>query len=268
MYIGGYGILNSPRLLNSDCVFVLVGVIVESYGKTTRSSVDPGMYPLGTAFAIKTNACVHLLTAYHTIEQNSKCTKWYVTSKVSRNANGTWNWNANELISVKLLDFDKGNDVALLCSDKVFPKDGLITICRQNEITKVADECLFKTYYCPLDDIISQPSFPPLAASPSENKKMYAISDSHMWLYGGLCGGSSGGVVVNRAGAAVGMHVASDSQALSVQDVKNNDAQEGKCLRRDDDSVYSESSYSCANSHSSVQVIVLLPNIDLLRSLF
>jgi hypothetical protein len=150
-----------------------------------------------------------------------------------------------------------------------FSPSAVVEICPLDAIPMVADECLFKTYYCPIDDMTLEPTFPPIAPTPSDNKKMYALQNSengHMWLRGGLCGGSSGGVVVNQDGRAVGMHCMSSSSGLTVQNVQDNDKRDGK-RARDDMSVHSDSISSLADSHGSLQAVVLLSQNNMVREL-
>ena len=248
-------------MLNSNCVFVLVGEVVGA-ARRSRSKTAPGLYPLGTAFAVKTTSLCHLLSAYHVIAGNPDCSKWYITPQVNRLANGEWDFRDRaQLIEVSESAHDD-HDVVILVVGTPFAPEHVVDICPPSEITTIADECLFKTYYCPLDDICEEPEPPPLAPSPSDSQKMFAIKNSKngmMWLRGGLCGGSSGGVVVNQGGRAVGMHIESNSSSLTVVGVVEADKKQGKRFRGEDDmSVHSDSISSIANSHGSSQVVVLL----------
>lgn len=246
---------------------MLVGEVVANERKS-RSKAAAGLYPLGTAFAVRTTSLNHILSAYHTITANSDCSNWYVTPQVDRCSDGQWIFSG-ALNKVTIHSFDEPHDIVAFTVQESFASQDAIEICPSTEITKVADECLFKTYYCPVDDIESDPSYPSLAPSPSEYKKMYAIKNSengHMWLRGGLCGGSSGGVVVNQQGRAVGMHVESFNSCLTVKNVKEADSRDGK-RARDEISVHSDAISSIANSHGSSQVVVLLSQNLLVRGL-
>jgi hypothetical protein len=248
---------------------VLVGKVIE-IGRPLRSRRAPGFYPLGTAFAVKTPLNRHLLSTYHTISDNDDCTEWYITLQVDRCAkDGVWNFEGTTLTKVTVWVYDKANDIVVLTVPEPFSPSAVVEICPLDAIPMVADECLFKTYYCPIEDITAEPTFHPLAPSASDNNKKNAIKNSengHMWLRGGLCGGSSGGVVVNQDGRAVGMHCISSSSGLTVQNVKENDERNGKRARRPDDmSFHSDSISSLANSHASSQVVVLLSQNNMVR---
>jgi hypothetical protein len=165
---------------------------------------------------------------------------------------------------------DEDHNIVVLRASSKFKVEATVEICPTDKLSSVADELLFKTYYCAVDHIAKDSSLPPLAATPSESKKLFALKNEengHLWLHGGLCGGSSGGVVVNQEGLAVGMHIASNSSGLTVQNVKENDAREGKKRRGDELSVHSDSIDSLANSHSSTQVVLLLSQNLLVKSL-
>ena len=261
---------NSPRLLNANCVFVLVGQVQHDGKRPSRGKPSPGMYPLGTAFAVRTPSLTHLLSACHTITDNSDCSRWYITKDVDRQHDGRWAFNT-AIQEVTVAEMDKDNDIVVL-SAPPFESDDAVAICPADQIPDIKDECLFKTYYCAVEDIQCEPTFPPLEAAPSESKKLYALKNrdnGHLWLRGGLCGGASGGVVVNQQGLAVGMHIASSSSGLTVQNVKENDKREGKKRRGDDGemSIHSDSIDSLANSHSSTQVVLLLSRNVLVQSL-
>ena len=75
------------------------------------------------------------------------------------------------------------------------------------------------------------------------------------------------GVVVNQQGVAVGIHISSNSSGLTVQNVKENEVREGKKRRGDDMSGHSDAIDSLANFHSSTQVVVLLSQNVLVKSL-
>ncbi len=212
---------------------------------------------------------MHVLSSYHTISENSDCSKWYITENVHRLSDGKWDWSRG-LNEVTIFDYDESNDVVILSTNVAFDPSSTLEICPFTDIPTVAEECLFKTYFCPIDDIANESTYPPLCAGPTENKKMYAIENDvngRMWLRGGLCGGSSGGVVVDRKGRAVGMHVASTSSGLTVENVKDLDRQNGKHRRDDDMSIHSDSISSLANSHTSSQVVLLLSRNDMVRNI-
>ena len=252
---------------------MLVGQVEDSGKPNTRGKCSPGFYPLGTAFAVRTTSLTHLLSACHIFTDNSDCTKWYIIKEVKRQNNGKWKFEMQDMKEITVAGRDTDNDIVVLTVPSPFSSGDVVSICPRDEITNVADECVFKTYYCAVEDITNEPTLPPLEAAPSESKKMFAVDNSengHMWLRGGLCRGSSGGVVVNEQGHAVGMHIASSSSGLTVQNVKENDLAEGKKRRYGDDgerSVHSDSIDSIANSHSSSQVVLLLSQNALVRSL-
>ena len=248
---------------------MLVGEIENLGLPQTRGKASPGFYPLGTAFAVRTSSLAHLLSACHTMTDNPDCTRWHITTQVDRQQNGCWAFDVNNMKEVAVGKTDPDNDIVvltLIVSSQPFELDDTVPICPADKLTSVADECLFKTYYCAVEHIANDESHPPLAATPSESKKLFALKNcenGHLWLHGGLCGGSSGGVVVNQQGLAVGIHIASNSSGLTVPNVKENDVREGKKRRGDDMSVHSD---SLANSHSSTQVVLLSQNL-LVKSL-
>jgi hypothetical protein len=249
---------------------VLVGQIENLGLPQTRGKASPGFYPLGTAFAVRTSSLTQLLSAYHTITDNRDCTRWHITTQVDRQQNGCWAFDMKNMKEVAVEKKDTDNGIVVLTASSPFELDDTVPICPADKLTSVADECLFKTYYCAVEHIANDESHPPLAATPSESKKLFALKNcenGHLWLHGGLCGGSSGGVVVNQQGLAVGIHIASNSSGLTVQNVKENDVREGTKRRGDDMSVHSDSIDSLANSHSSAQVVVLLSQNLMVQSL-
>ena len=128
------------------------------------------------------------------------------------------------MLEVQVMECDEANDIAVLTTSDAFTTRDAVALCPASGISDMKDECLFKTYFCAIEDIENESTFPPLqAALLSESKKLFAlknVENGHLWPRGGLCRGVSGGVVVNQQGLAVGMHVASNCSGLIVQNVK------------------------------------------------
>jgi hypothetical protein len=155
------------------------------------------------------------------------------------------------MIEVNVILQDNDLDLAILVRKTgVFEDRGMIHI--SPDVPSVADEWKFKTYYIAIQDIQEDHSGPPLTAAPTEAKKMYGITRGNggkVWLRGGLCNGSSGGVVVNYKGHAMAMHLLSASPSKASSLIKEEDRISG--IKRTDEDRESESTNSIVNDHSS-----------------
>lgn len=213
----------------------------------------PGCYPLGTAFAIKTASQKYLLTTYHTIDMHRNCDSWFVTKTVHREGDGKWKF-ANEQLVVDLVTFDADLDVAILSvSQRKFKENEMMKICPPNLLPNQENEPNLKVYYFAIADIESEPSTPLNFAS-TEWKRMYAISETHLYLRGGLCAGSSGGAVINGNGLAVAMHIESFNPSKSFTDIEN----EQLVTKKGQYDMVIDSLDSLSNTHSSSQKCLLL----------
>ena len=241
-----------------------------------RYLVSAAFYPLGTAFAIKSAARNILLTAYHIVSDNYAVANWFVTDFVDRNADGTWKFDSCNLIPVDVVDRDAVNDLAILrITSHTFAENDMIPLCPANEVPSVLDEVLFKTYYCPLGDCQFDKERPVLNIRVSGKKIMSSIkktSDGRMWLDGGLCGGASGGAVVDSRGRVVAMHTESYSDVMAIEDIHKKDKRVKKTNSKDKADALeskvealeskfetlSEAHDSSAHSYSSSQYCILL----------
>jgi hypothetical protein len=261
------GSLPSPRM--AHCVFVLIGEVVTNTHKTLNlrkkpEDYEPGFYPLGTAFATRSNSRQYLLTAFHTIQENVDCSRWYVTTNVGRCNDGTWDFNST-FEKVSVVDYDTIMDVALLKIDSKYhiPIESTVEICPIAKLPKQSDEASLKTYYVPVEDMTPQLEVP-LCPSPSDWKRVYAISSKYLFLPGGLCKGSSGGLVIDKAGLAVAMHIESISSSKSSTDIlKEYRDSSSRGKKNSHDKALSESSTSLANTHMSSQKCIILSSQEL-----
>jgi len=257
-------------------VYVLVGelsvpvtTLSSSRGKkrpvSSISTTPAGKYPLGTTFVVKSTAGNLLLTAFHTFEANHECTSWFITKVVNRDEkNGNWVFD-NDLLEVSRVYEHRDLDVALISVTRpgfTFDQKEMIPICPPEHLPVSSEEPQFKTYYYAIDDV-SMETMTYLDFSYTEWKKMYMISRFHLYLHGGLCGGSSGGLVINRAREAVAMHIESFNNSKSVQDISNEGGRSSS--KSDLNSMISESLNSLHNTHSSTQKCVILSNEVLLE---
>ena len=242
-------------------MYVLVGEFPTPTAATRKAQATPGgRFPLGTAFAVWTNEKTVVFSANHILTEHPSATSWWITPSVNRQSDGAWSFEQSNMIKVNVRNHYDALDLVVLVRENGFFKDeGMIHICGSHDIPTVADEYIFKTYYCAIQDIQEDHSGPPVTAAPTECKKMYGITRGHggkVWFRGGLCSGSSGGVVVDHTGRAIGMHIASVSPSKDVAMIQAEDKLTGK--KRSDDERQSESTNSIFTDHSSSQVCLLL----------
>jgi hypothetical protein len=249
-------------------VYILIGEVVENNLKRSARTrtTDPGKYPLGTAFAFRTRSMTHLLSAYHTMTSHCDCTKWYISHSVGRDTINN-KWIFNDLLEVEINSYDQENDVVVLTVENPFNEEDTVLICPKEKIPTTADDEKFKTYYCPVETVSDLATWAPLSIVASDSVKMISVKNTEngrMVLNGGLCGGSSGGAVVDKNGYAIGMHIASLSSGLSVKDIHEKDEKEKRKRRKDGDAI-SESSESFANCHGSYQEVLILSQNSLVN---
>jgi hypothetical protein len=79
-----------------------------------------------------------------------------------------------------------------------------------------------------------------------------------MWLRGALCGGSSGGVVVNRSGEAVAMNCEAINPSRTIEEFIEDHKNKEPTKSVDMQSVHSDAITSLSDNHSSSQLCVLL----------
>ncbi len=231
--------------------------------------------PRGTAFSIATSGRNLLLTASHVVTPHAD-QRWFIARSFQRDAAG-WHPDGTswpvDLVSLGAVDVD-AVAVLMLAENRQFGENDMIHVCRVSDIPSVRDEIKFKTYYCPIDDVASDEDFPPLEASPSDWKPAYAIQHSDcgkMWMRNALCGGSSGGVVVDRQGRAVAIHCESMSSSKSLLTCfeEHINANPGKAA--DMVSIHSVAITSLGDTHSSSQrcpILCLSPTVRSALGLF
>lgn len=103
-------------------------------------------------------------------------------------------------ISVTAIDACRVSDVAMLSSQ--IPLPDAISLCPQQELPSVDDEEAVNTYYVPCQ--IFPGDIPITSAMATDYTKIIMQSKHHYFIPGEHMHGSSGGVVVNRGGRAVG----------------------------------------------------------------
>jgi hypothetical protein len=196
-------------------------------------------HPQGTAFAIQSPSQNTLLTAAQNIiaEKSMTDINWHITASLDRDADG---WIANSpFMHVVIKAIDMANGIAVLTlfqQNYQFPDSEVLHICPKEEVPNVIEEQEFKTYYCPISDLVQDVTYPSLSITASEWKRAYSIqkgNNGKMWLKGGLAHGASGGVVVNKQGQAVAIHLRS---SLSVRPLKRFRKDSFNCSVGDDSS--------------------------------
>jgi hypothetical protein len=208
------------------------------------------------------------LTASHVVRDPdiSSTDSWFVTGQCSHDStDGSWvpihPWIVVQVIASGDPSVD---DVAVLTTvgHDLFEEGDMLPICPEAAVPEVKDEARFKTYYCPIDAISGEQSFPPLNVSPSEWKPAYALQRSRlgkMWLRGALCGRSSGGVVIDMLRQAVAMHTESVNSTRTIQDVVNEHTSNNPGAPVDiNSSVHSDVIDSISESYFTPQVCVIL----------
>lgn len=194
---------NAPVAGSRKCIFILF------YFQ------DEIPYPQGTAFAIQSPAKNILLTAAQNIltDKTLKDCDWFITTSLDRDADG-WVVNGPYMpVVIKGIDVSTGIAMLYLMQPNYhFPDDEVLKLCPREDIPNVPEEQEFRTLYCPVGDLAQDLSYPSLVVAASEWKKAYSIQKNNngkMWLKGGLCFGASGGVVINKNGYAVAIHLKS-----------------------------------------------------------
>jgi hypothetical protein len=182
----------SPRL--RGCVYVLV-------------FMPPNTFPrlLGTAWAVESHSNQLLLTARHclvpgyTISFETLNSHLFIVKSVQLNDDGTT--TITGAIPVTVFNACPVSDVAVLRSPMPLPE--AIPLCPQQEVPSMDDEAAVKTYYVPCQ---SFPDVIPVAATTvTDYTKITMQSNHHYFIPAEHMHGSSGGVVVDRGGRAVGL---------------------------------------------------------------
>jgi hypothetical protein len=224
------------------------------------------IFPRGTAFGIQTASADMVLTALHVVDDIEA--SWIITPKLFRNANGLY--YVETFKTVKIIhrgDVDSDDIAILTIAPSKFETEEMVKVCPADEIPELCTtNDVFLTYYCPIDDLTMDSGSPPIAASGSDWKTTYAISKSlngKMWMRGGLCGGSSGGLVINARWQAVAMHCESTNPVRSLKDITEDrktclKAQKKKWSTKDTASTHSDALTELATLHSYSQVCPLL----------
>lgn len=165
------------------------------------------------------------------------------------------------MLEVNIDSCDPENDVVVLSVENPFNEEDTVVICPTHKIPTTADDEKFKTYYCPVDIVSNLAQWAPLSIVPSDSVKMISIKNTEngrMILNGGLCGGSSGGAVVDKNGYVIGMHITSlIHSGWSLNDIHEKDKKENRKRRKVSDDI-SELSESFASSHRSYQDVLIL----------
>jgi len=183
----------SPRLRGS--VYVL-------------AYIPPNAFPrlLGTAWAVESQSQQLLLTALHCLDPELNPISFealqdhlYIAKSIQLNDDNTTTIDAP--ISVRAIDACRVSDVAVLRSTTPLPDP--ISLCPQQELPSVDHEEAVKTYHVPCQ---SFPADIPIAsAMATDYTKIIMQSNHHYFVPGEHMHGSSGGVVVDRRGRAVGL---------------------------------------------------------------
>jgi hypothetical protein len=234
---------DSPRL--GDCVCVLL--------------FDDK--PAGTAFYVGNNK---FLTAAHNLLEDDGTVadgKFSVTLRVEWSPDFTTMTSYNPLIVVHHAH-EQTDDWAVL--ESVAPVVGwtAIEICPENEIPPMNEVPQFKLYYCPAMRFQLK-RIQVLEASAFSWNSPVSIERQYGAIYFpyGTSKGSSGGVIINRSGQAVAMHLESENDILTSDEVKSESAHSGK----DEISISAD---SAANSHCSTARALILSHFpDLMNAI-
>ncbi len=223
---------------------------------------DGVITPCGTAFAIATAEKNMLLTASHVVSPH-RDQQWCIALSFERDASGWHPVGAHLPVELVYCGDENVDDVAVLKLSGVnlFADKDMMHVCPADCIPVVSDEAKFKTYYCPIADIANDDTFPSLEVAPSTWKTAFSIDrkvNGKMWIRDALCGGSSGGVVVDLLGRAVAVHSEAASSSKSVDECI-------KCYKNtnpnkvvDMESVLSDAVTSLGETHTSSQICPIL----------
>ena len=200
--------------------------------------------PAGTAFYVGNNK--FLTAAHNLLEDNGTVAagQFSVTLRVEWSPGFTTMTSDNPLIVVDHAH-EQTNDWAVL--ESVAPVVGwtAIEICPENEIPPMNEVPKFKLHHCPAMRFLLK-HLQVLEASALSWNSPVSIARR----YGAICfpygasKGSSGGVIVNTSGQAVAMHLESENDILTSDEVKSESAHSGKDEIR-------ISADSATNSHCS-----------------
>ena len=159
--------------------------------------------PLGTAWVVNSSSMRLLLTAYHCLNPATGFqaiqNHLFVIRSLACNDDGTF--SIENQIPVVAIEGDKVSDIAVLQAGTPFSAG--IPLCPLSQFPTASDESVVKTYHAPCQSFPSEIPF--LSSRPTDFGKVLLESRHHYFISGDHMHGSSGGVVVDIRGWAVGL---------------------------------------------------------------
>lgn len=179
----------SPRL--GDCVFVLMSMHT---GAPTL---------LSTAFVVASQSGSCLLTASHgLIPVAQNLGSLFLVSSITNNDDGTTTMEPCPPISVEVVEADPVSDIAVLRARTPFERS--ISLCPPDEFPSARREDIVKSYHCPIA-MYTNGEVDTAAVMATSYDKLKMESRHHLYVTSEHMKGSSGGVLVDIHGRAVGL---------------------------------------------------------------
>jgi hypothetical protein len=147
-----------------------------------------------------------LLTAAHVVANEFE-NSLFIVRKMVRLANGTVSMLPDPIqVTIVAGCPDPCVDVAVLkCPHHTFSR--AITMCPASELPSTDNEDRVKSYHCPIQ-LYLDCNIEAITCVGTDYEKLRMSTSHHYWLPGEHVHGSSGGVIVDKLGRAVGMIVA------------------------------------------------------------
>lgn len=157
-------------------------------------------FPVGTAFIIESRSQTILLTAYHCLILSAH--HFAVVRTVTRNEDGSGYSDPPVPIRVDVLGGDQVADVAVLRADHTLGTP--IPLCPADQEPVQLNEDIVKSYHCPVQ-LFTDQQIETLGVMVTEYVKISIVSRHHIFVPSEHMRGSSGGVIVDEQGRAVGL---------------------------------------------------------------
>jgi hypothetical protein len=157
------------------------------------------MNPVGTAFVVESQSCRLLLTAFHCLQAGGP---FLLVKSITNNEDGSTTIDPPTPIPVDIIRSDPVGDIAILRANIQFLRS--IPLCPPEQYPTTENEDVVKSYHCPITMFLDGQMESIFVISTSLTK-LQGKTRHHMFVTGEHMRGSSGGVVVDSMGRAVGL---------------------------------------------------------------